>query len=90
GHTLTEIATYLALSQKKGNLILESIKGKSKSSSIKGEFATSDMAADSLIKDVSTWYVYKIGEDIAVHIRSGVSAWRIRKIINLLKNIKEE
>jgi len=84
GLTLSEIANRLAIIEE--NKMME----KPILYAEKSEVAESDNVLKSPVEEFSTWYVYKIGDDINVHIKSGVSPWRIRKIINTLKIITEE
>ncbi|MGB9602278.1 MAG: helix-turn-helix domain-containing protein [Verrucomicrobiia bacterium] len=87
GLTLSEIAGYLAISRQRETSSIEKPTGYYLS---KNECIGRNLKELSPIPEISTWYVYKIGDDINVHIKSGVSAWRIRKIINVLKTITEE
>ncbi len=40
-----------------------------------------------VFKKTSTWHAYEISKDIIVLVKSGVNPWRIKNIINALKNI---
>lgn len=84
GLTLSEIAAHLAAIEDKENIKKEEI------NATKEEVAESNIITTSSVEDFSIWYVYKIGDDINVHIKAGVSPWRIKKIINTLKTITKE
>ncbi|MGC8743370.1 MAG: helix-turn-helix domain-containing protein [Verrucomicrobiia bacterium] len=84
GFTLSEIANRLANTEEI-RMIEKPSNYLAKSGVVK-----SNNFLKSPIEEFSTWYVYKIGDDINVHIKSGVSPWRIKKIINTLKTITEE
>lgn len=81
GLTLSEIAAHLAAIEDKK---------KEEINATKEEVAESNIITTSSVEDFSIWYVYKIGDDINVHIKAGVSPWRIKKIINTLKTITKE